>query len=131
MQRHEVDQLLAAVRELVQMGRDMKSYTLEIHQKSTQILNGQARQPVGQGSVQPVGGYDVHAAIGEVKEGVNALRRELGAKPSTSGGAACDLGQLRCVSATVLVIFLVVQVAVIVGYMAWKDSREANLKKFY
>ncbi|CAG0919605.1 unnamed protein product [Notodromas monacha] len=126
MQRHEVEQLLGATRELLQLGRDIKAYTVEIHQKSSELINNQARQPVGQGSVQPIG-YDVHAVMNELKESVHSLKRDLG-KGSV---APCDVSQIKCLSVSFFLMLLVIQTCALAGLYVWKSSRENNLKKFY
>lgn len=128
IRRHEVDSLLNNQRDIVQTARDIKSFVTEIHQKSNQLL-GNSQKP--QGSVQPVG-YDLHVTLNEMKEGLNIVKRDLGTanqRLQSGGGGACP--SVSCLSTTVFIVFMVLQVVLLIGYIMYRDSKEAQAKKFY
>ncbi|XP_063870734.1 protein ERGIC-53-like isoform X1 [Scylla paramamosain] len=128
IRRHEVDSILNNQRDIVQTARDIKSFVTEIHQKSNQLL-GNNQKP--QGTVQPVG-YDLHVTLNEMKEGLNIVKRDLGnanQRLAQGGGGACP--SISCVSTTVFMVFMVLQVVLLIGYIMYRDSKEAQAKKFY
>ncbi|XP_050723841.1 protein ERGIC-53-like isoform X1 [Eriocheir sinensis] len=130
IRRHEVDSILNNQRDIVQTARDIKTFVTEIHQKSNQLL-GNSQKP--QGSVQPVG-YDLHVTLNEMKEGLNIVKRDLGTanqrlSGGLGGGAGCP--SVSCVSTTIFITFMVLQIVLLIGYIMYRDSKEAQAKKFY
>ncbi|KAK3881133.1 hypothetical protein Pcinc_014422 [Petrolisthes cinctipes] len=118
IKRHEVDSILNNQRDIVQTARDIKSFVSEIHQKSNQLLN-QGQKP--QGSVQPVG-YDLHVTLNEMKEGLNIVKRDLSMASQKlnsggTGGGACP--SVSCVSTTVFIAFMFIQLALLIGYLMY------------
>ncbi|KDR19213.1 Protein ERGIC-53 [Zootermopsis nevadensis] len=132
IRRHEVDLVLSNQNTIVNMARDIKTLTQEVHSRSDSILQNQARQPTAQ--VQSVG-YDMVSVINEMRDGLNVVKRDVAAASQRLGGgngtpAGCPQ-QTACLSPTIFFIFAALQVAVILGYSFWRDNREAQAKKFY
>ncbi|XP_042224956.1 protein ERGIC-53-like isoform X2 [Homarus americanus] len=129
IRRHEVDSILNNQRDIVQTARDIQKFVNEIHQKSNQLLST-SQKP--QGTVQPVG-YDLHVTLNEMKEGLNIVRRDLGAATQRMsagpGGVACPT--VSCVSTGLFIAFMVIQVVLLIGYIMYRDNKEAQAKKFY
>ncbi|KAK8745592.1 hypothetical protein OTU49_000277, partial [Cherax quadricarinatus] len=129
IRRHEVDSILNNQRDIVQTARDIKNFVNEIHQKSSQLLTN-SQKP--QGSVQPVG-YDLHVTLNEMKEGLNIVKRDLGTAnqrlSSAPGGVGCP--SVSCVSTGLFIAFTVIQLVLLIGYIMYRDNKEAQAKKFY
>ncbi|XP_064084264.1 protein ERGIC-53-like isoform X2 [Macrobrachium nipponense] len=131
MKRHEIDAILNNQRDIVQTARDIKNFVTEIHQKSNQLITN-SQKP--QGSVQPVG-YDLHVTLNEMKEGLNIVKRDvssanqrLNAVP-VGGGQGCPA--VSCVSTGIFITCMVIQVVLLIGYIIYRDNKEAQAKKFY
>jgi mannose-binding lectin 1 len=92
-----------------------------VHSRSDSILQNQARQPTAQ--VQSVG-YDMASVINEMRDGLNVVKRDVAAASqrlvSGSGTPAGCPQQVACVSTTVFLIFVVVQLVIILGYSVWR-----------
>ncbi|XP_071551294.1 protein ERGIC-53-like isoform X2 [Panulirus ornatus] len=127
IRRHEVDSILNNQRDIVQAARDIRNFVTEIHQKSTQLLTN-SQKP--QGTVQPVG-YDLHVTLNEMKEGLNIVKRDLGAASQklSSPGGSCPT--VSCVSTGLFISFMVIQLVLLIGYIMYRDNKEAQAKKFY
>ncbi|XP_018018315.1 protein ERGIC-53 isoform X1 [Hyalella azteca] len=127
--RFEVDSLINTQRDIAQTAKDVKNMVVDISQKSTQLLN-KAGQPVG--SAQPVGGaYDMHVTLKELNEGLNHIKHTLSAPGGQQqrGGVveACP----SCLSTWLFVGVALSQLICIIGYMMYRDNRDAQAKKFY
>ncbi|XP_068226768.1 protein ERGIC-53 [Palaemon carinicauda] len=131
IKRHEIDSMLNNQRDIVQTARDIKSFVTEIHQKSNQLISN-SQKP--QGSVQPVG-YDLHVTLNEMKEGLNIVKRDLTTANQrltagpVGGGQGCPT--VSCVSTGIFITCMVIQVVLLIGYIIYRDSKEAQAKKFY
>lgn len=123
--RNEVNAILANQREIVTATRDIKNFVADIHSKTGQILNR------GTGSAQPVGGaYDVQVSIKEMRDSLNNVRHEFSSAAQRMAQApACP--DKSCVTTMVLIIAICVQFVVLISYFMYRDSKEAQAKKFY
>jgi len=117
MQRHEVDQLINTQRDIVNAARDVKNVVNDINQKSAQLLASAGR---GAGTATPVG---TDAVLRELQDGLRAVRAVL----SGDGRTACPAS----VAPWLFLGVAVVQVLAILGYMLYRDGKEAQAKKFY
>uniref|UniRef100_A0A182ISM2 Uncharacterized protein n=1 Tax=Anopheles atroparvus TaxID=41427 RepID=A0A182ISM2_ANOAO len=131
--RHEVDALLQNQNVMVQTVREIRSIIGEVHARTDTILTNQARAPTAQ--VQ-AGGYDVQALMNEMRDGMNQVRQgvagvaqKLHTQPQAQGVTGCPTQ--NCLSLTAFLVVIVVQLLVMLGYSMYKDSREAQAKKFY
>lgn len=96
-----------------------RAYVTEIHQRSATIIQNQAKQPMG--SAQPLG-YDVQNSLNEVKDGLNAIKRDISAtaqrlatqQPATS----CPTNQ--CLSTTIFAVFMIIQIVIMIGYFIYR-----------
>lgn len=128
IRRHEVDSILNNQRDIVATARDIKNFVNDIHQKSNQLLTN-SQKP--QGSVQPVG-YDLHVTLNEMKEGLNIVKRDLGtANQRLTSGPAGGCPPVSCVSTGMFITFMVIQVVLLIGYIVYRDNKDAQAKKFY
>jgi hypothetical protein len=100
----------------------------------------QAAQQRGQGSVQQVGGPgaqpDLLPMVSEIRESLNSVRRDLtnsyARQAQQGGGAAKDCpAPAACVTGTTVALLLGGQLILLLGYLMYRDSREASAKKFY
>jgi len=129
LQRHEVENILAASRELVSATRDIKNLIVGV---GTKIDTANAR-PGSYGNV------DITGSVNELKDGINALKRDVGTvsqrvHAAPVAGAQAGVGgcpTVSCVSTTVVVAMGFIQMGVILGYLLYKSSKESQAKKFY
>ncbi|XP_315413.4 protein ERGIC-53 [Anopheles gambiae] len=134
--RHEVDALLQNQNVMVQTVREIRSIIGEVHARTDSILSNQARAPTAQ--VQ-AGGYDVQSLMNEMRDGMNQVRQGVasvaqrlqthGAVPQAQGSVQCPTQ--NCLSLTAFLVAIVVQLLLMLGYSMYRDSREAQAKKFY
>lgn len=136
IRRDEVNAVLANQKELVSAARDIKNFVTDVHGKVTNI---QATQSRGQATVQQVGGGggdpNIAAMVGEIRDSINHVKRDMGnqyagGKP---GGAQQPLScpEVSCVSSTMLIGALAVQMVILMAYLMYRDSKESQAKKFY
>lgn len=138
IRRDEVNSVLANQRELVSATRDIKNFVTDVHNKVSSIQGAQAR---GQGTVQQVGGQgmvDNGPLLSEIKDMLNHVKRDLanqytGGRGSQGGSAQAQVScpEVNCSSTMVLVGALAVQLVLLMAYLMFRDSKEAQAKKFY
>lgn len=130
MQRHEVDALLQNQNLLVQTVREIRSIIGEVHARADTILSNQARAPTAQ--IQG-GGYDIQNLIHEMRDGMNQVKQGVAGVSQRiqqpAGQVQCP--SQNCVSMTAFLVTIIVHLLVIVGYNMYRDSRDAQAKKFY
>jgi len=135
IRRDEVQAVLANQKELVNAVRDIKNFVTDVHQK---VGNIQAAQARGQASVQPVGQGqqgDTQAMMQEIRDSISHVKRDMGnayaggQKGGPGGSTSCPT--VSCVSTTVLLCALGVQLVLLMAYLMFRDSKEAQAKKFY
>jgi mannose-binding lectin 1 len=128
IRRHEVDMVLNNQREITGLSKDIKAFVQDIHQRS-----GGTGQPTGQGTVTAGVGPDVQNLLNEVREGINRVQRDISnvAAKGTVGGISGDCPSVNCVSTSVFIVFLVIQIIILLGYSVYKDKKETQAKKFY
>lgn len=119
IQRHEVDSILSSQREIASAAHDIRAFVTEINQKSNSIIQNQAKAPTA--TVQNVG-YDVHAVVNEVKEGLNIVKRDIGvAAQRLAAQPTCPPQQGGgCVTTSIFVVVMAVQLFLACGYMYYK-----------
>lgn len=127
IRRQEVDAVLANQNVIINTARELKSFIGDINSKTESILNNQARQPTAQ--VQPMG-YDYQSLISEMRDGLNQIKRDV-SHNSKTGGNVGDCPSGNCLTTTMFLVFLAVQMFILLGYNMYKDNKEAQAKKFY
>ncbi|XP_034946790.1 protein ERGIC-53 [Chelonus insularis] len=131
IRRQEVDAVLSNQNIILNTAREIKSFIGDVNSKAESILNNQARGPTAQ--VQPIG-YDYQSLITEMREGLNHLKKDVSAtnaKLTGFGGVPGACPTTSCLTTTIFLIFLVVQLIIILGYNLYRDNKEAQAKKFY
>ncbi|XP_046420528.1 protein ERGIC-53 [Neodiprion fabricii] len=128
IRRPEVDAVLNNQNAILNTAREIKSFVGEVHSKADTILNNQARGPTAQ--VQPIG-YDYQALISEMKDGLNRVKRDIehANVKLDAGNKDCRTG--NCLTTSMFLVFLAVQMVILLGYNIYRDSKEAQAKKFY
>lgn len=134
IRRDEVNAVLANQREIVSAARDIKNFVADVHSKVTTIHTNQGR---GQGTVQQVGGpganSDVTNMVAEIRESLNHVKRDLAngyaRMQGMNTGGKCP--EVSCSSNMMLMLLLGGQLVVLISYMMYRDSKEAQSKKFY
>ncbi|KAG8234608.1 hypothetical protein J437_LFUL017724 [Ladona fulva] len=126
IKRHEVDSVLANQREMVATIRDVKAFVGEVHQRTAAILQNQGKPTA---HVQSVGGspYDFQQLSNELRDSLNSMKRDVGAMAQREG---CP-PPASCLSTTVFIVIIVIQLIILIGYSMYRDSKEAQAKKFY
>lgn len=72
IRRHEVEAIIQNQNQFIQTVREIKTVVNELHARTDNILQNQARQPTAH--VQQAG-YDVQSMIGEMRDGLNQLKQ--------------------------------------------------------
>ncbi|XP_058832587.1 protein ERGIC-53 [Topomyia yanbarensis] len=132
IQRHEVDALLQNQNVVVQTVREIRSIIGEVHARADSILNNQARAPTAQ--IQ-AGGYDMQSLIHEMRDGMNQVKQGVAGvtqrlqQPNAQSNVQC--ATQNCVGMTAFLVTIVVHLMVILGYNMYRDSKDAQAKKFY
>ncbi|XP_012257383.2 protein ERGIC-53 [Athalia rosae] len=128
IRRQEVDAVLNNQNVILNTAREIKSFVGEVHSKADTILNNQARAPTAQ--VQPMG-YDYQSLISEMRDGLNTVKRDIEQThvKLDMGNKDCRTG--NCLSTTLFFIFFAVQLVILLGYNIYRDSKDAQAKKFY
>jgi len=139
IRRDEVNAVLANQKEIVSASRDIKNFVVDIHTKTGQLMQRGSAQPVGGGGGGS--GPDYSGTLSELRESLNLVRRDMttaNAKLSAQAQQAplkCPEvaagGGGNCVSTTVFIVLLAIQMVVIIAYLMYRDSKEAQAKKFY
>ncbi|CAH1789645.1 unnamed protein product [Owenia fusiformis] len=121
IKRHEVETVIQNGRDILNTARDLKAMVNSVSQK------------VGQGGAAPPSGYENQASQHEVRDSLVNLQNDI--KHLINKPAAVPVCPVietpKCVSSTLLLVFLAVQTVIFIGYMAYKSSKEAAAKKFY
>ncbi|CAK9827423.1 Protein ERGIC-53 [Anthophora retusa] len=128
IRRQEVDTVLNNQNAILNTAREIKSYITEVNSKSDNILNHQARAPTAQ--VQPMG-YDSHALISEMRDGLNTLKRDVGQVLTKLNSGTTDCPTTNCLTTTMFLIFVAVQMIILLAYSTYRDNKEAQAKKLY
>lgn len=126
IRRQEVDAVLANQNVILNTARELKTFIGEVNSKSETILNNQARQPTAQ--VQPLG-YDYQSLISEMRDGLNQIKRDVSQNGKVNSPGGCPT--TSCLTTTMFLIFLAVQMVILLGYNIYRDNKEAQAKKFY
>ncbi|XP_067003335.1 protein ERGIC-53 [Anabrus simplex] len=130
IRRHEVDAVLANQNTILSAAKELKNVLHEVHSRADTIIQNQARQPTAQ--VQAVG-YDMASFVNEMRDAVNTMKRDVAAasqRSSGGGGGGCP-PQQPCLTTTIFLVFVVIQLIILLGYSLYRDSKEAQAKKFY
>lgn len=64
-----------------------------------------------------------------IKRDVSQTHSKLGA--GSQGAQVGDCPTVNCLTTTMFLVFLAIQMIVLLGYNIYKDNREAQAKKFY
>lgn len=133
IRRQEVEAVLTNQNVILNTAREIKSFVGEVSSKAETIINHQLRAPTAQ--VQPIG-YDYQSLISEMRDGLNTIKRDI-AQTNVKLGVGNQAGQIgdcpngNCLTTTMFLVFLAIQMAILLGYNIYKDNREAQAKKFY
>lgn len=120
IRRHEVDAILNNQRDVANTVREIKTVVSEVHRRST----GTGAPPA------PGGGIDLHTFANEMRENLNIVKRDLSGI-ATKPVPQCPTQTSSCLSTTVFLTFAAIQLILTVGYLVYRDNREAQAKKFY
>ncbi|XP_008560355.1 protein ERGIC-53 [Microplitis demolitor] len=129
IRRQEVDAVLSNQNIIMNTAREIKQFVGEVSSKAETILSNQARAPTAQ--VQPIG-YDYQSLISEMRDGLNQVKRDVAQtynRLNAAPAASCPTG--NCLTTTIFIIFIVIQLIILIGYNMYRDSKEAQAKKFY
>ncbi|XP_056638339.1 protein ERGIC-53 [Diorhabda sublineata] len=127
IRRHEVDALFNNHNLFSGYLQEIKQFVVELKLRADTILNNQAKQPTAQ--VQSVG-YDTQSLISEMRDGLNHVKQNL-VQLSQKAPAQQNCPVVTCVNTTTVLMIAAVQLAIILAYNLYRDSRESSSKKFY
>ncbi|XP_011301413.1 protein ERGIC-53 [Fopius arisanus] len=129
IRRQEVDAVLSNQNIILNTAREIKSFVGEVNSKAESILSNQARQPTAQ--VQPIG-YDYQSLVAEMRDGLNRVKRDVSeTNAKLSGATPGGCPTVNCLTTTMFLAFLAIQMVILLGYSIYKDNKEAQAKKFY
>lgn len=134
IRRHEVETLFNNQNVMSTTMREIRQFAIELKARADTIINNQARAPTAQ--VQAVG-YDTQALVAElrdhlnqVKQGQVQLQQRLDSGlPQMQAQTQCPTS--NCVSLTSMLVVIVLHLAIVLGYMLYRDNKENQAKKFY
>lgn len=128
IQRHEVEALLGASREVVQSTRDIRQTVLNQHNTGAQPASAQA----GGGT------HSLHTQLlTEVRDGINILRKEMAAVGTKMMGSMPPGAQTicppppSCVSTGMMATLLSIHLIASIGYLIYKANADKKHGKFY
>ncbi|XP_048251141.1 protein ERGIC-53-like [Haliotis rufescens] len=128
IKRHEVDKVFNNQNDLINQIRDMRTVINDVQQKAN-IIQGSGGQQQGGG-----GGGVVQLTLHELKDNLNNARNDIAmllTRPQAAAAAANCPTQSGCLTPLVFFIALAAQVILMIGYMVYKQNKEAQAKKFY
>jgi len=136
IRRHEVDAVLNNQREIVQTSREIKTFVSEINQRSHTILQ-QQREPQAGGEHHAAGAggmFEQQKVLNELRDGLNMVKRDMSITAQRlqhqQAPQVCP-SPAGCLSLYVGVGIGVVQLLVIVAFLAYRDNKQEAAKKFY
>ena len=128
IRRQEVETLLGNQNAIINTAREIKSFMNDVYTKTDTILNNQARAPTAQ--VQQMG-YDSQSLISEMRDGLNALKRDIGQMGAKLNTGTVDCPTTNCLTTTMFLMFVGVQMIILLAYSVYRDNKEAQAKKLY
>ncbi|KAL0268079.1 UNVERIFIED_CONTAM: hypothetical protein PYX00_010151 [Menopon gallinae] len=128
IKRHEVDMVLQNQNAILRVAGEIRGFVGDVHTRSEQILQNQARQPTAQ--VQSVG-YDMASLVSEMRDGMNQVKQSLAGTVQRLAGTQNVPACQPCLSTTTFVVFIIIQLIVMLGYAVYRDRQEQQAKKFY
>ena len=128
IRRQEVETLLGNQNAIINTAREIKSFMNDVYSKTDTILNNQARAPTAQ--VQQMG-YDSQSLISEMRDGLNALKRDIGQMGAKLNTGTVDCPTTNCLTTTMFLMFVGVQMIILLAYSMYRDNKEAQAKKLY
>ena len=128
IRRQEVETLLGNQNAIINTAREIKSFMNDVYSKTDTILNNQARAPTAQ--VQQMG-YDSQSLISEMRDGLNALKRDIGQMGAKLNSGTVDCPTTNCLTTTMFLMFVGVQMIILLAYSMYRDNKEAQAKKLY
>ncbi|KAE8752669.1 ergic-53 [Frankliniella occidentalis] len=132
IRRHEVDVVLQNQNSILSTARDLVAFVTDVRTRTDTIISNQARQPTAQ--VQSVG-YDMTSLVNEMRDGLNTVKRDVAAASAKlgnmPGGGSAGGSCPTCLTTTMFLVFGVVQLTLLFGYFMYRDSKEAQAKKFF
>lgn len=120
MQRHEVESLLNSQRELLLSVQQIKTFVAEVQQKTGTLVAGQQQQQGGSTGLTP----DQAQMLAQMRDSLSTLHNTVSSPQK--GDCATS-----CLSSSYFFLFSAVQLAILIGYMMYRSSKEAAAKKFY
>jgi len=132
IRRDEVNAVLANQRELVSATRDIKNFVTDVHSKVTALQSAQGR---GTATVQQIGGGGDSVVLGEIRDSINHVKRDMANQYAGGKGAQAQAKmscpEVSCTSTTVLLGALAAQLVILMAYLMYRDNKENKAKKFY
>jgi len=132
IRRDEVNAVLANQRELVSATRDIKNFVTDVHSKVTALQSEKGR---GTATVQQVGGVGDSVVLGEIRDSINHVKRDMANQYAGGKGAQAQAKvscpEVSCTSTTVLLGALAAQLVILMAYLMYRDNKEHQAKKFY
>ncbi|KAK6184877.1 hypothetical protein SNE40_007239 [Patella caerulea] len=129
IQRHEVNQVLNNQNDVISQIRDMRKIINDIQVKAASMQGGGS----GGGGGQAMGNQ---MAFHELKDGLQGVRQDMAqilSRPQV-GAAGCPppmCPNINCLSPVIFFIAIGAQLIFIIGYMVYRQNKEAQAKKFY
>ncbi|XP_050296291.1 protein ERGIC-53 isoform X2 [Anthonomus grandis grandis] len=127
IRRHEVDALFNSQNKIDTVVSEIRNFILEVKQRVDTVINNQARAPTAQ--VQSVG-YDTQSLVSEMRDGLNHVKVNM-AQMVNQMSAKDGCPNVSCVSVTGVLLIVLVQLVIILGYNIYRDSKDSQSKKFY
>ncbi|XP_025083131.1 protein ERGIC-53-like isoform X1 [Pomacea canaliculata] len=128
IKRHEVDRVLNSQTEVLQNLRDLRAIVNDVQARTSAL---QTSGGGGQGA-----NVNQQMALHEIKDRLNAVSNDvslLTKRPQPPANAAeCPPPTAgSCVTQVVFFVSMAIQMTLLIGYMVYRQNKEATAKKFY
>jgi len=95
----------------------------------------QSAQGRGTATVQQIGGGGDSVVLGEIRDSINHVKRDMANQYAGGKGAQAQAKvscpEVSCTSTTVLLGALAAQLVILMAYLMYRDNKENKAKKFY
>ncbi|KAK7096012.1 protein ERGIC-53-like isoform X2 [Littorina saxatilis] len=132
IKRHEVDRVLNNQNDLLQQIRDLRTVVNDVQARAMTI------QQSGGGVQQGGGGANVNnqMAMHEIKDRLNSVSNDVSVlvnrpQPAMNAAGCPPPPSGSCLTPVVFFVAVGLQLVIMIGYMVYRQNKEATAKKFY
>ncbi|XP_076438963.1 protein ERGIC-53-like [Babylonia areolata] len=131
IKRHEVDRVLNNQNDVLQQIRDLRSVVNDVASRSLKAQGGGGGGGAGGGA-----GFNDQVVLHEIRDRMNTVGNDVSLlvkrPPPSANAAQCPPPPPgSCLTPVMFFVALGVQLLIMIGYMVYRQNKEASAKKFY